>query len=205
MRRVTSFHFGLLSLIKLTDIVEAWQRTPRNIRAWPECLCFSLVSGFWARCAGPTELRSTYVTPGIKGCTIRTPQFYRSWVTGFQPLCLHKTPDRITPTMRKPPGPDGSLPVPAELAVGWLWGARGAGGCDEHTSKWHHLLSGTLATEIWPMLLLSASARPAPSLDVVFLCPYSLLTLSLNESLYCILHVHLLLCVCVCVYRSLWL
>lgn len=42
-----------------------------------------------------------------------------------------------------------ALPVPAELAAGWLRGATGAGGRDERTGDditgW---LSGTLAAEI---------------------------------------------------------
>lgn len=43
-----------------------------------------------------------------------------------------------TPTRRNPPGPDGSVVVPAAPTVRRLWGTRGAGGCDEHKSKWHH-------------------------------------------------------------------
>lgn len=64
-----------------------------------------------------------------------------------------------------------ALPVPAELAAGWLQGSTGTGGCDElvagDITDW---LSGTLAAEIRPMLLLKASASPALSLNGVFLC-----------------------------------
>lgn len=63
-----------------------------------------------------------------------------------------------------------ALPVPAELAAGWLDRATGAGGCDEHTGNditgW---LSETLAAEIRPMLLLTALTSPAPSPDGIFL------------------------------------
>lgn len=62
------------------------------------------------------------------------------------------------------------LPVPAELAAGWLQRSTGAG-CDERTASditaW---LSGTLAAQIQAMLLLNASASPVSSLNGVFLC-----------------------------------
>lgn len=77
----------------------------------------------------------------------------------------------IVPTTTPPlPGENQqvqmALPVPAELAAGWLRRATGAGGCDERTSDditcsvapWQH--------EMRPMLLLSALA--SPSLDGVF-------------------------------------
>lgn len=84
-------------------------------------------------------------------------------------------PYHITPTRNNPTGPDGSLVVPAALAVGWLWGTRGAGGCDEHKSKWHHSPSvAPASTRVTHAATFSFSQSSAKSGWCISVCPRSL-------------------------------
>lgn len=70
-----------------------------------------------------------------------------------------------------------ALPVPAELAAGWLRGATGAGGCDEHTSS---DITGSVAPWQQKYDPCCFSQSSTKSGWCIFVCPYGLLTLHLN-------------------------
>ena len=88
-----------------------------------------------------------------------------------------------------------ALPVPAELAAGWLCGATGAGGCDEHTSD---DITGSVAPrqqKYNPGWFSQSSTKSGRCISV---CLYSLLTRVVVLNMYTPFYV------LVCGHRSRW-